>query len=276
MKEFYGTDGSRLFTSLANLGLGLLLCLGTIGLAVTVVLHFRPLYYGCIDGMNLTTVGSEYGLSDLSYGEIREDYDALIDYNSLFGPAELEFPHLPASENGLFHFAEVKRIFLFFEVMGIVCASLAGVGIFLKYRHIASATNDGGGTEVLADTPSRDDVNRHFRGNSAGASSMSQPSVWMRHGHLLCGGAITVLLPSLLGIFIALDFDRLFVLFHELVFSNDYWIFYYDLDPIILYLPEDFFMLCAMLIVLLVLLSALAMLAAYLVIFLKGRKSTTP
>ena len=67
-----------------------------------------------------------------------------------------------------------------------------------------------------------------------------------------------------------------FVLFHELVFSNDYWIFYYDLDPIILYLPEDFFMLCAMLIVLLVLLSALAMLAAYLVIFLKGRKSTTP
>lgn len=37
-------------------------------------------------------------------------------------------------------------------------------------------------------------------------------------------------------------FDQLFVLFHQIVFRNEYWIFSARTDPVILILPEAFFM----------------------------------
>jgi len=37
-------------------------------------------------------------------------------------------------------------------------------------------------------------------------------------------------------------FDKLFVLFHQIVFRNEYWIFSARTDPVILILPEAFFM----------------------------------
>ena len=43
------------------------------------------------------------------------------------------------------------------------------------------------------------------------------------------------------GIAAAFFFDDAFVLFHKLLFSNDYWIFDRRIDPIIDYLPESFF-----------------------------------
>lgn len=55
-------------------------------------------------------------------------------------------------------------------------------------------------------------------------------------------------LPVVLGILVALFWDEVFVIFHELFFNNDYWIFDYRTDPIILLLPDEFFMHCALLI----------------------------
>ncbi len=43
-------------------------------------------------------------------------------------------------------------------------------------------------------------------------------------------------------------FDEAFVLFHRLVFHNDYWVFDWREDPVILILPEDFFLKCFLLI----------------------------
>lgn len=37
-------------------------------------------------------------------------------------------------------------------------------------------------------------------------------------------------------------FDKLFVLFHQVVFRNEYWIFSTATDPVIKILPEEFFM----------------------------------
>ncbi|RSU07388.1 hypothetical protein CBF30_09070 [Vagococcus entomophilus] len=50
--------------------------------------------------------------------------------------------------------------------------------------------------------------------------------------------------PFLLGFIMILGFERFFVLFHELLFSNDNWVFNPATDPIILVLPEDYFMHC--------------------------------
>ena len=52
---------------------------------------------------------------------------------------------------------------------------------------------------------------------------------------------ITVVLPVLLGAFAAAAWDRFFVLFHELSFGNDLWLFDPAVDPIINVLPDQFF-----------------------------------
>ena len=62
----------------------------------------------------------------------------------------------------------------------------------------------------------------------------------------------SVAIPSVLGFFVALDFDKAFVIFHNIVFRNDYWIFDYTTDPEITILPESFFMHCFMMIIVIV------------------------
>lgn len=54
---------------------------------------------------------------------------------------------------------------------------------------------------------------------------------------------LTAIIPLLLSIPAIIDFNKIFVLFHKIAFSNDYWIFDPSYDPIILYLPESLFMI---------------------------------
>ena len=51
-------------------------------------------------------------------------------------------------------------------------------------------------------------------------------------------------IPTFLVIFCIIDFDRLFILFHKIAFDNDDWMFDSATDPVIKILPEEFFMLC--------------------------------
>ncbi len=50
-------------------------------------------------------------------------------------------------------------------------------------------------------------------------------------------------MPLLLTVPILLNFEKSFIIFHKLLFRNDYWIFNPDLDPVINILPEEFFSL---------------------------------
>lgn len=58
--------------------------------------------------------------------------------------------------------------------------------------------------------------------------------------------------PPLLLLFLAVNFDRMFVIFHEIFFNNDAWLFNPSTDPIILALPQEFFMYSFMLFFILV------------------------
>ena len=71
------------------------------------------------------------------------------------------------------------------------------------------------------------------------------------------------LLPLVFGVLIwAAGWDRAFVAFHELAFSNDYWIFDEAFDPVITILPDAFFLHCALLMAaVLILLCAVCFLA---------------
>ena len=85
-------------------------------------------------------------------------------------------------------------------------------------------------------------------------------SSWM-----LASPVIVCVLPLLIGLACAIDFNRIFVLFHQIVFNNDDWLFSPTEDPIILFLPERFFMQCALIIVGTVLLGCIVLLALYFV-----------
>lgn len=52
---------------------------------------------------------------------------------------------------------------------------------------------------------------------------------------------ITMLLPIVVAIPLVINFNYFFIKFHEAVFSNDYWIFDPDKDPVINILPQEVF-----------------------------------
>ena len=52
---------------------------------------------------------------------------------------------------------------------------------------------------------------------------------------------MTILLPIITAIPIVINFNYFFIKFHEAVFSNDYWIFDPNIDPVINMLPQDIF-----------------------------------
>ena len=192
---------TQLLTALA-----LTLCI--ISVSVVITLNFRPLYYFDIGYFDL--------VEKTGYTEemIRENYDVLIDYNSVFFRDALEFPSLPMSEQGRIHFVEVKNIFVFIQAV-LLPVSLIGsiIGIL--------------------------------------ALKKQKPA------YLKLTSVLSIGLPALLGILIALNWDRFFVIFHEIFFNNDYWIFDYKTDPVIRILPDGFFMHCALMILLLIVLGSL-------------------
>ena len=63
---------------------------------------------------------------------------------------------------------------------------------------------------------------------------------------------LAIIIPFLLLFVLALDFDWLFVKFHEIAFNNDAWLFNPTTDPIINVLTQEFFMYSFMLFFLLI------------------------
>lgn len=206
----------------AQAGLALVLTLAIIGISVVGTLAFRPLYYHDMKSLEISAY------SGYSEEEIRENYDALIDYNMAWKDGNLEFPTLPMSETGKIHFEEVKEIFDIFKYLAVFGGILGVAGILLMARK------------------------KEYR-------------------YLKMTAVVSCGLPVVLGILVALFWDKVFVIFHELFFNNDYWIFDYRTDPIILLLPDEFFMHCALLIFGGVLLGAGVCLVSYLILAKKAK-----
>lgn len=71
--------------------------------------------------------------------------------------------------------------------------------------------------------------------------------LWLRIAGILC-----IALPAFLGLMVAVNWDYVFITFHQLVFNNDYWLFDSSTDPIIDILPDEYFMHCAIMIFVLI------------------------
>ena len=184
-----------------NILISLCLALFIISASVTITLNFRPLYYHDISSLKIEET------SGFSKKVIRENYDALIDYNQFFYSGKLKLT-LPMSREGRIHFEEVKRIFVGIEYLCVITLILS---CFLIKRKIRSRNID----------------------------------------FLRSASIITVLLPVIVGILCAVNWDATFTLFH------DYWIFDEATDPVIMILPDAFFFHCAVMIILLILIGSL-------------------
>ena len=191
----------RIFTSIC-------LALFIITAAVSITLNFRPLYYHDISALKIEET------SGFSRNIIKQNYDALIDYNQFFHSGKLKLT-VPMSNEGRIHFSDVKRIFVAIEIACIITFVLS---CFLIKKQITQKD-----IEFLK------------------LSSM-----------------ITILLPSIAGIFTALNWDATFIMFHKIMFRNDYWLFDEIKDPVITMLPDTFFLHCAIMIIALILLGSLS------------------
>lgn len=85
--------------------------------------------------------------------------------------------------------------------------------------------------------------------------------------YLKLSALFTFIIPVILGIPFLVDFSRSFVIFHEIAFSNDYWIFDPRIDPVIRILPEWFFMYAAFLILMI-------MASGAFIFYVAGRRLT--
>ena len=94
-------------------------------------------------------------------------------------------------------------------------------------------------------------------GTLAGAAGILRQRRKQSYGYLKLTAILTVALPAVIGATVALNWDWTFAAFHELAFNNDYWLLDPATDPVINILPDAYFLHCAVMILLLVILGSL-------------------
>ena len=137
------------------------------------------------------------------------------------------------SEHGRIHFEEVKRIFCGLQLAGIISA----VVIAAYVASVMAKYDKSGKTTRRAASDLR---------------------------FLKYGAMMVIIIPAVLGGAIAINWDMAFVVFHKLLFRNDYWLFDLETDPVITVLPDQFFMHVALVMIGVALLSCAVCLVAYI------------
>ena len=66
-----------------------------------------------------------------------------------------------------------------------------------------------------------------------------------------------IVTPLILMLPIVVNFEGSFILFHKIMFNNDYWIFAPNLDSVINILPEEFFFHAGLMILILIIIASL-------------------
>lgn len=194
--------------------LSIVLMIFIISFAIVFTVFFKQLYYFDINYLNIDKI------SGLPVETIKDNYDILINYQSIFYQGNLNLPDFAMSVAGRIHFQEVKTIFEVIQVSMLISGIISIILLIKRFKE------------------------KEYR-------------------FLRLTGIITILIHSILGFLVAIDFDQAFIIFHKLFFRNDFWIFDYQTDPVITILPETFFMHCFILIVLIIVVFALLCLIFY-------------
>lgn len=145
----------------------------------------------------------------LSRPDILTAYDEMMDYCTGLSPS-FSAGILPFSQSGADHFRDVRGLFL----LDLWAAGITGLLLLLW--------------AVL------------------GRRSGLRPARLLGRGFPFWGSVGLGGTFAVIGGLASLDFDRAFVMFHALFFpGKDNWLFDWRTDPIILILPQEFFLSCA-------------------------------
>ena len=82
----------------------------------------------------------------------------------------------------------------------------------------------------------------------------------LHYKYLRAAGILTLLIPAILGILSWLNWNKVFITFHKIFFRNNYWIFNPETDPVILILPDAFFLQCVIVIAAVLVIGAIILL----------------
>lgn len=174
--------------------------------SIALPIYIRPFYYLHIDALDLPRV------SGFTADQIREAYDAVLDYLTLPG-REFGTGVMACSQAAQEHFADCRVLFDLNAGILLLSAGIIAVLMFLR------KTNRVGPLELCG------------------------------YGAPFWGAAGLLTIILVVAGLAALDFDRAFVIFHSIFFpGKDNWIFDWYQDQIIRVLPQQFFMNCAILI----------------------------
>lgn len=170
-----------------------------------------PIYFRPFYYMQIESLNIE-AYSGADYDTIKEAYDELLDYLTVPGN-EFSTGDFAYSENGKSHFEDCKVLF-----------DLDGIAFIISLI----------GTVVMIV------LNR-----------LGVYKLWRPFGMNIAfsAGAYTLGGFAVIGGLAALDFDTAFTIFHTIFFpGKSNWLFDWNKDAIIRILPQDFFMNCAILI----------------------------
>lgn len=173
---------------------------------------------------HITPLGLEE-FTGLTREEIKTAYDEMLDY--CLGGEEFSTGVLRWSQSGKDHFTDVRMLFLLdLRVLGIFVVLLLALLIAMKL-------------------------------------TSWRPCRLLGRGPLFWAGTGLAAIFLIVGGLAALDFDRAFTIFHTIFFpGKDNWIFDPRTDQIIDILPQEFFMNCAILILVILILGCAIFIAA--------------
>ena len=182
----------------------------TITFSIGLPIYVRAFYYS-----HIPSIQEEFKTElDITLEEdfIKEAYDEVLDFLVLEG-REFGTGQLPFSEEGKGHFEDCKVLFGLNRNALIISAVLIVCLLVL---------------------------------NRFGVIDLKKPRGF---DLTFFSGVGTLTLFALLGIVVAMDFSAAFTVFHKIFFpGKDNWLFDPATDPIILFMPQRFFMHCALLI----------------------------
>ena len=168
-----------------------------------------PIYIRPFYYAHIEPMGLE-AYTGLTAGQLREAYDGILDYLTL-PSSPFSCGILPFSAEGEAHFADCRVLFDLNRNVLLASGGILAVLLLLQKKF---------GPYRLG--------KRH--------------AAWW-------AGLLALIAPLVIGALAALDFDRAFVIFHQIFFpGKSNWLFDWRTDPIILALPQEFFRNCAILI----------------------------
>lgn len=155
----------------------------------------------------------------LTKGQLVKNYRILINYLQNPFIKKLKFKNFIMSVHGEIHFHEVKNIFIMLMIISITFI----LGILMYF--------------IL-----------HKSGNINKINFLDTLNY--------SSNILVLFFISLIATFF-IDFSQVFVIFHKIFFRNDYWIFDPQLDPVITALPEELFMIFAIIVLSILIITAI-------------------